>query len=212
MEDMAAVLWTAQMDTDAIGRVIQGLGVLTTRYEDLWLIVEDSQPDPIKSKDIGINLGGITIGGRLLVPFCNVKRWDLDSGEPCVAFDMAGKMALFAPATAPEDDQFVREMEFLLTRDWCSSDIIYLSNLDGPCGDRNTHGKTPDSEITVLWEPVREATDLQRTDTVQVLGESLRLDEITWMERETDGDGNRYGHIVMTDGRYRRIALGDLGR
>lgn len=213
MEDIVLALWKAQNSSSAVGKVITGLGVLCTRYDELWLIVEGQGADRVKASDIGISLGGIIIGGRLLVPFCDVKPLERDSGEPCVSFEMSGKEAMFAPAMAPDDDRYIKEVDFLLNRDWYDGDHVYIHDLDGSCA-RRSEMKDGEDEVVLLRRSDLEIPEkgLLPTDILRILGEDMRLGEITWMERENDGDGNRYGHIVMMDGRYRRIAFGDLGR
>lgn len=211
MDDVVAALWSAQNDTGALGRVIMGLGVLTTRYEELWMIREGHQPNRVKSKDIGITLGSLTIGGHILAPLCNIKGADRDSGEPCVYFEMVGQETVFVPATAPDDDRFIKELDRFLSNDWYDSDTIYLSDLDGAVGNR-------DNDDLVLHRPEAlraehpDAKVLIPEDEIRIFGDTMRLADIVWFERESDGDGNRFGHIFMTDGRYRRISFGDLGR
>lgn len=212
MEDIVGALCGAQNGAEALGRVIAGVGVLATRYEELWLIVEGQSPDRVRSADIGLSLGGITICGRLLVPFCDVKAWERDCGEPCIAFEMSGKEAIVAPATAPDDDQFVTEIQRFIENDWYTEDTVYLSSLDGPAGSRPAAAAEGYVIDMVRPEHLPAGRPLIGEDTLRVLGEEMRLGDITWAERETDGDGNRYLHIVMADGRYRRVSAGDLSR
>lgn len=212
MEDIVSAMWSAQNNTGALGKVIAGLNVLCTRYETLWLIVEGKQPDLVKAKDVGLSLGGITIGGRLLVPFSNVKPWDLDCGEPCVSFEMAGEMAMFAPAQAPDDDRFAKNVERFLSNDWYHGDIVYLSDLAGPVGKREGNKPIDLRRHKSLIDAHPDMTVRILEDELVVHGEVMVLGDITWFDAEQDGDGNRYAHLVLKDGRYRRLALGDLGR
>jgi len=214
MDDVVGALWSVKNGASGLGPVIAGIGMLAARYEELWLIVEGHGPDRIKSTDIGFSLGGITVGGRLLVPFCDVKAWERDAGEAGVAFEMSGREAVIAPATPPADGHFGPEVMKFLTNDRYSDDIIYLSSLDGPCGDRDGCAERQEEDVYLLRTPGQDpsAETSLPTDILRVLGEDFTIGEITWAEREDDGDGNRYLNLVMSDGRYRRIAAGDLGR
>ena len=123
---------------------------------------------------------------------------------------MAGKEAIIAPATAPDDDIFVKEVSFLLSRDWYETDDVYLHSLDGYVGqdtDPEVSLQRPKEMLPDNPDPV-----LIPDDQLIIRGEVMRLGDISWMERESDGDGNRYGHIIMKDGRYRCICFGDLSR
>lgn len=213
MTDIVGALWTAQNDADALGRVLRGLGALAAHSDQLWLIVEGHAPRRVATKDIGLTLNCITIAGQTLAALVDIRGMDRSSGEPCVSFEIAGKEAMFAPAEPPADDQFVIEAGRFLDSDWCEDDIVYLSSLDGPLGDRSRSEKLDQLGIMVMRHMDNApGGPIIGNDILRVLGEDMRLADMTWFERETDGDGNRYAHIVMKDGRYRRISLGDLGR
>lgn len=212
MDDYTETLWNAQRNAEAVGKVVTGLGVLCTRSEYLWLIVKDQSPDRIATKDISIGMGGIHIGGRLLVPFINVREYESNHGEPCVAFEMEGKEAIFAPADAPEDQCFIQVVDRFLKTAWFQDDMVYLSDLNGSVGSPTKDKPVNVRRHTQYIEAHPDTNVRIPEDELVVRGEIMTFGEITWAQRDEDGDGNRYLHIVMNDGRYRLISFGDLSR
>lgn len=214
MTDLTNTLWMAQRDAEAVGKVIGGLRVLCAEGRDLWFISEDGAPRWIASGSLGLTLEGITVDDAMMIPFADIKAYERDSGDPCVAFEVKGKEAMFAPAAANKDNGFIKDVADFLNNDWMEDDDVFLSDLDGSAGSRD---RDRGAEIGVrrpentTKTPVHPVT-LDPGDELVVRGEAMRLGSVTWAQRDSDGDGNRFLHVVMDDGRYRRISLGDFGR
>lgn len=194
MEDIKSALAVATGPGEHVGRLIAGLAVLREACGEVLLIVEGEDAQRIATDGLGVSFRSITRNDRPLVPFEGLEEWWNRSGSPCVAFATGGRQALFAPAKALDAEDIATTVRRFADGWSPGSEIVYLSDLDRSLGASGEDGL--------------EVVD----DVLHVLGAELPIADMAWAEAEGDGDGNDYLHIVMTDGRYRRVALGDLGR
>lgn len=211
MPDKITNLWCAHREAEAVGNMIRGISLLVADgHENLWLIVEGQEPKRFTPAQVAISLNGIDIADTT-VGYDAITPWDRYVDGPCVNFRIGDKEAVIAPADAATHDEFLVEVDRLLSKDWYDGDDVYLSDLDGDVGTGPMDGKD-----VGLWRAdgvvAPEGVRLLPDDVLIVLGERMRLGDMSWVERDQDGDGNRYAHIVMTDGRYRRVCFGDLSR
>lgn len=211
MPDKITNLWSSGRENEAIGHLIRGVSLLAADgHENLWLIVEGEEPKRFTPAEVGISLKGVDIAGTIL-GYDGLTPWDGYVDGPCVSFRIGDKDALIAPADAASHNEFLTEIDRLLSNDWYNGDDVYLSDLDGSVGTGPMDGKD-----VGLWrdDSVNAPDDIRflPDDVLIVLGERMRLGDMSWVERDQDGDGNRYAHVVMNDGRYRRICFGDLSR
>jgi len=215
MSDIATAMWSGIRESEALGKLMRGLAVLARTQTELWMIVEGREPRRFAVSSLGFSLEGMSIDGEMAIPFATVSAYEGRDGEPCICFETDGAAAIIAPAAPPGTDEFMKDAVAMLRSDWYDLDTVYLSDLNGSLGRH----KTPEGESEVqLRRPTavaQAAPDMDAPhpdDEMVILGEVMRLGDLTWMERDTDGDGNRYGHIVLSDGRYRRVTFGDLSR
>lgn len=211
MPDKTTNLWNAHLQNEGIGHLIRGVSLLAADgHENLWLIVEGEEPKRFTPSQVAISLKGLDIAGTAF-GYDVITPWNGYVDGPCVSFRIGDKEAVIAPADAATHDEFLVEIDRLLSNDWHDGDDVYLSDLDGSVGTGPMDGKD-----VGLWRAdgvvAPEGTRFLPDDVLIVLGERMRLGDMSWVERDQDGDGNRYAYIVMTDGRYRRICFGDLSR
>ena len=193
MEDVKIILERAMREGEPVGRLIAGLAVLRETCREIVLIVEGEEPLRIATDALGVSFGSITLHGRPLIPFDRLSGWDRPSGSPCIAFSVDGRDAIIAPGRALDARDIARTVERFAGDRGPGSDTVYVNGLD--------------------WAGGRAGRELTLADGVlTALGEALPVADMAWADAEADGDGNDHLHVVMADGRYRRIAVGDLGR
>lgn len=176
-----------------IGRVITGLAVMRETCRKVLLIVEGEDSQMLETDALGVSFRSITYKDRPLIAFAGLDEWWHSSGSPCIAFVTQGKQAVFAPAHALDAPDILQTVTRYVQTWHPDTETVYLSDLNGGLGGG-------DDALSI-------------TDGVlRARGEDLAIDQMTWAEVDLDGDGNSHLHVMLTDGRYRRVSLGDLGR
>lgn len=211
MPDALTDLWSTHRDAETVGRIVKGLSALAADgHRSFWLIVQGGASRRFGAEEIRITLEGIDLAGTMLT-YGEIEAWGRQIDGPCIHFQISGKQAIIAPATAAAHDGFRRAVSRFFTEDWYDADNVYLGDLDHGLAS----GSGDEVRISILRpDEAPPAEDgLPAPDEVLVVfDEHLRLGDMTWAELDTDGDGNRHLHLVMSDGRYRRICCGDLSR
>lgn len=209
MKDAAYAIYAAGQRYRSIGPLIGGVMVLRTMADALFVFLP-GETLTVASADIVVTETGIMADGRLVLPFDGAGPWDRYGGPDgtCVSFTLdGGTDGLIAPATRPADmDPGLAVKRFF---EECSQDDdVFLQDIGAyvPDGDDR-----PEERMVVL----RKSAHYDRycdDDILIVRGHRLPIAGMAWAEFETDGDGNRHLHVVMADGRYRRIGAGDFSR
>lgn len=207
MQDPTIQIQSTARDYRGVGLVIGGLVALKAMSAEL-LVLLPKETIRVRSADLRVTDAGIGTDDRLLVPFAGTDVWDRHYEGPCVNFTMDGVgECLIAPATRPAGMDVGAEVKRFFDR--CSQDDdFFLYDLDGclPNGPEQ-----PEDKMVVMRSaPDKDVVD--DGDAIIVLGSRLPVADMTWAEMDSDGDGNYYLHVVMSDGRYRRVCAGDFSR
>jgi hypothetical protein len=203
MKEIVDNMWRTQNRGVDYGHVIMGLGLLK-KLDELWLIREDHEPLKIKTEDLTLDFEGIKVGEEIYFKFEDMEEWGSYLSQPCVSWEIAYKKIMFAPAKASDIESVVMEMDSFLEKRW--DDNIYVSDIARPLTAIEGH----EDKIFATLHP--ETNKLGPESKVTIEGHEIVLKEVTWIEDEEDGDSNRFLHVVLENGTYRRICFGDLGR
>ncbi len=208
--DATTAVYASAQEYRSAGEIIGGLVALKVLSEELFVILP-GELIRTRSSDVRVSETGIVVQGRDVIPFAGTTTWEGYSGNACVNFTITAgdreREGIIAPATRPADMDVGREITRFF-RSCDQGDHFHVYDLDGrvPDGD-----DTPESKLFIRADaPGKSGYD--DGDAMVVLGNRLPLAEMTWAEIDEDGDGNRYLHLVMTDGRYRRICAGEFDR
>jgi len=210
MTDAASAVYASGQEYRSIGEIIGGLVALKALSEELFVVLP-GELIRARSSEVRICETGVVVQGRDVVPFAGTTTWDGRHGNGCVNFTIAEgsrhREGIIAPATRPKGMDVGREVTAFF-RSCDSHDQFWLYDIDGHVCDGDEHR---DRKMVMMTDvPGKEAYD--DGDAMIVLGNRLVLAEMTWAEMDTDGDGNRYLHVVMDDGRYRRVCAGEFDR
>lgn len=202
MRDIIHKMWGFHNRNIKCGDIIRGLGLLRSAGE-LWLIQENKNPVKLKAEDIMLDFDGIKAGDAFF-DFDSMEELSAFQSYPSVCWESDNEKVLFAPANPSDLDYVISEMNGFIEKWW--ADYIYINDLQKSLSSiEDQEGK-----IFVTKDP---STDQLGPDSeVNFQGHKIILKEVTWIEQDEDGDGNRYLHIVLENGTYRRICFGDLSR
>lgn len=209
MTDAAYEIYAAGLRYRSIGTLIGGLVALKSLADELFVFLP-AETLRIASADMTLTEAGIVGAGRMIVPFDGARPWERYGGPDgtSVSFTLSdGTDGLIAPATRP-DGMDVGRIVKLFVDECRSDDQIFLQDVAGYVPSSSDH---PDERLNATWRS-GDAERYGDDDVLTVLGNRIPLGGMTWAESETDSDGNRHLHVVMADGRYRRIGAGDFSR
>lgn len=207
MQTATSRLYDEARAYSGVGTIIGGLVAIKTMAKDLFVIMPQ-ELIRVGSSDIRATEEGIVIGDRVVIPYAGTDVWDRQYDGTCVNLTMDGiGECLIAPATRPEGMTPGNEVKLFFDR--CSQeDNIFLQDLDTYVPD----GPDSPREKMLLMRSERDKAAVDDDDVLIVLGNRLPIGEMTWAEMDSDDDGNYYLHVVMSDGRYRRVSAGDFSR
>lgn len=194
MKTLDQALSSAHNEAPHAGVVIAGLRALRERCSEV-LVIASRKADPLRiaSSAISCDLDGLLLEGAPWVRFESIRAWERDSGDACVCWEHEGIRTVVAPARAIDLHQIARDLCRFVENGF-EDDFVHLSDLDGPVGSRLQQ------DLSI------------RDGILRVNSENIPLENVAWTRHEHDGDGNLHCHIVLDDGRYRIVSVGDLSR
>jgi len=207
MQNATMLVYASGQQYRSIGEIVGGLVCLKTMSEELFVILP-GESVRARSSEVRVSDTGIVVQGRDMIPFEGTTSWERHHGNACVNFTLAGgDEGIIAPAVRPVGMDVAGEVSSFF-RNASQDDDIFLMDLGSYIADGT---ECPDHKMAVL----RSAADKEVYDDEDVLivnGNRIPLADITWAEMDKDGDGNRHLHLVLADGRYRRVSAGDFSR
>ena len=207
MQNATMLVYASGQQYRSVGEIIGGLVSLKTMSEELFVILP-GEFVRARSSEVRVSDTGIVVQGRDMIPFEGTTCWERHHGNACVNFTLGGgDEGIIAPAVRPAGMDVAGEVSNFF-RNASREDDIFLADLGEHLADGE---ECPGHKMAVL----RSAPDKEGYDDDDVLvvnGNRFPLVDITWAEMDQDGDGNRYLHLVLADGRYRRVSAGDFSR
>ena len=191
--DIKTKLWAATRAAEHVGFLVRGLAVLKETGGEFLLISGEHPAERLDASTLEVRFEGVFAHGRRIIAFDDrLSSWESDRGEPCISWEDEGVRSLIAPGTALDPDDIARTVATFADKGPMPGDQVWMGDLNRSLGS---------GDQLLLVDGVLTAR-----------GETFALTDMTWAQADSDGDGNEFLHIVMKDGRYREIAIGDLTR